>query len=224
MTMKARHDLRRLRLRRPLRGAAHGAARLARARGRAPPERGAFRAPLRRGRAGRARLVQYPRRWRPCRDGGGGRGGQLRRRPGASRGRQNTSRRVRRRARTRIAGSPPNAASAGWCISRPSGPTRRATASTPAPRRRARRRCSRLPRGGDPAPLGRVRAGGRLLQPLRRMARLRPVLPISGRAGRGSSPSMSATWPRPRRCGRAGEAAPGVYELGGPEVATIIAN
>ena len=77
-----------------------------------------------------------------------------------------------------------------------------------------------LPRRGDPAALDPVRGRGLLLQPLRRHGRARPGDPagrrrhpvpagLGGRRGRGG---------RPRRTG---EAAPGVYELGGPETLTF---
>jgi hypothetical protein len=94
-----------------------------------------------------------------------------------------------------------------------------ATAPMAGPRRWARRRCQGLPRRGDPAPVDRLRRRGRVLQPFRTMARYRRCCRWSGPTP-GSSRSTSTTSPRPppRRCSRR---FPGVYELGGPEVATF---
>ena len=77
--VETRHDLRRLGLRRALHRPAHGEGGLAGARGRPPPERGEFRAALRRRGAGGAGLLQHPRRrQRPRRDAGRRCGGELR--------------------------------------------------------------------------------------------------------------------------------------------------
>ena len=88
----------------------------------------------------------------------------------------------------------------GWCTSRRSAPTRTRPRPMPAPRAWARSWCSpRCRRRDDPAAVGRVRPGGRLLQPLRRDRALR----AGAAAGRRRPHPLPAGLCRRRR-GRGG--------------------
>jgi hypothetical protein len=156
-------------LRGALHRAAHGAQRLARSRGGAPPERGDLRAPLWRGGQvepvfcnirddASVRAVMERRR---C-------GGQLR--GCAQRNRcEPLRRRAGRRCRAHRAHRRRSRVWSSWCISPPSGRTGTRPAVYAQHQGRGRGgRSGAFPPRGDPAPLGHLRSGGRLLQPLRR--------------------------------------------------------
>ena len=177
----------------------HGPGGLARARRRAPPERGAVRAPLRRGRAGRAGLLQHPRRrQRGAGDARRGCGGELRRHP-STRAARTTSTRCRTRAPSGSRGSRPKTGSARLVQISAIGAD--PDSDSAYARTKAAGEAAVLPPcpdSRDPAAVDRLRAGGSVLQPLRRHdAAVARSCPSS--APRPGSSRSTSTMSRARR-------------------------
>ena len=107
----------------------------------------------------------------------------------------------------------------GWCMSPPSAPTRIRPRAMPAPRRQARRRCWRPPRGHDHPSLGGVRPGRPFHQCFAALARISPMLPLIGGGMTRFQPVFVGDVATAIADAVDGKTKPGAtYELGGPEV------